>query len=121
MNSSKSALLLALLSAATLTSAMAQGTCNNVPERVIQVAVTNPTPGIMSHEVASIIALTHKAQAQYRRTGKPQDLARVNAMRAELASRGFGRATQNAPVAGPDAFLTAQAPHSCQLLASAGL
>jgi len=55
-------------------------------------AVANPAAEpVMSHEVATLIQLTHQAEAQYRRSGSPQDLARVRAMRIELAGRGFGK------------------------------
>jgi len=54
-------------------------------------AVANPAAPVMSHEVATLIQLTHQAEAQYRRSGSPQDLARVRAMRIELAGRGFGK------------------------------
>ncbi len=119
MNKSISTLLLALVSVTTTGSALAQSACADAPTRVIQAAVPNPAAPVMSHEVASIIKLTHQAEAQYRRTGKPQDLARVKVMREELASRGYGRATQNAPAKDPNAILLAEAPRYCQLFASA--
>ncbi len=68
-------------------------------------AVAKPETPVMSHEVATLIQLTHQAEAQYRRSGSPQDLARVRAMRIELASRGFGKSTQVAP-----AVLSTQTP-----------
>lgn len=119
MTKTTSTLLLALIGTLTMGSALAQSACNNAPERVIQAAVNNPVPGVMTHEVASIIALTQKAQAQYRRSGSPQDLARVNAMRTELASRGFGRITQDAPAIDPNAVVLASTPRVCQVFASA--
>lgn len=119
MNQSISTLLLALVSVTMTSSALAQSACADAPTRVIQAAVSHPAAAVMSHEVASIIKLTHQAEAQYRRTGQPQDLARVKVMREELASRGYGRATQNAPAQNPEAMLLAQAPRDCQLIASA--
>lgn len=103
MNKSVSTLLLALVSAATAGNALAQSAATDASSRtrVIQVAVANPVAPIMSHEVATIIKLTHQAEAQYRRTGSPQDLAQVKAMRVELASRGFGRVTRPAPAMDP--------------------
>jgi hypothetical protein len=96
MNKRFSALFIALSSAALTGTALADSTAAT-SSRVIQVAAINPVQPIMSHEVATLIKFTHNAEAQYRRTGSPLDLARVQAMRIELASRGFGRSTQAAP------------------------
>lgn len=95
----KSLSLLALLFALAAGNALAQSAITEapVPARVIQVAAHNPVAPAMTHEVATLIKFTHQAQAQYRRSGSPQDLARVKAMQIELASRGFGRVTQPAP------------------------
>lgn len=119
MNPSISTLLLALVAVTMTGNALAQSACVDAPTRVIQAAVSHPAAPVMSHEVASIIKLTHQAAAQYRRTGKPQDLARVKVMREELASRGYGRATQNAPAKDPNAMLLAEASRDCPLIASA--
>jgi len=84
---------------------------------VIQVAARNPVTLVMTHEVATLIKFSHQAQAQYRRSGSPQDLARVKAMQIELASRGFGRATQSAPAMSGDTQLASNA--NGQFVASA--
>ncbi|MDD2880754.1 MAG: hypothetical protein PHQ58_09970 [Rhodoferax sp.] len=97
MNKSISSLVFAIVSVAAAGSALAQGASTNTQVPVIQVAAVKPVVPVMSHEVATLIKLTHQAEAQYRRSGSPQDLARVKAMHTELASRGFGRATQPAP------------------------
>lgn len=97
MNKFISSLLLAIVSVAATGSALAQGVSSNTHMSAIQVAAEKPVAPVMSHEVATVIKLTHQAEAQYRRSGSPQDLARVKAMHTELASRGFGRATQPAP------------------------
>lgn len=97
MNKTISSLLFAVVSTVAAGTAMAEG-ANTAPEaRVIQVAAAKQATPVMSHETATVIKLTHQAEAQYRRSGSPQDLARVKAMHTELASRGFGRATQPAP------------------------
>ena len=98
MNKSVSTLLLALVSVATAGAAMAQGDAAAPATKIVQVAAINPEKPVMSHEVASLMQAMQKAQAQYRRSGQPQDLARVEAVRRELASRGFGRVTQAAPI-----------------------
>jgi len=98
MNKSVSTLLLTLVSVATAGAAMAQGSAAAPVAKTIQVAAINPEKPVMSHEVASLMQAMQKAQAQCRRSGQPQDLARVEAVRRELASRGFGRVTQAAPV-----------------------
>ncbi|BCO25290.1 hypothetical protein MIZ03_0150 [Rhodoferax lithotrophicus] len=99
MNKFFSPWLLALVGVAATQSSLAQSDpsapVSTVP--VIQAAATHPVTPVMTHDVATMIKLSHQAQAQYRRTGSSQDLARVNAMRHELASLGFGRATQPAP------------------------
>lgn len=64
--------------------------------RIIQVADARPEVPSMTHELATMIQLSHQAQAQYRRTGSPQDLARVKIMQIELARRGLGRAPRAA-------------------------
>ncbi|OIP15226.1 MAG: hypothetical protein COZ09_11755 [Comamonadaceae bacterium CG_4_10_14_3_um_filter_60_42] len=95
----KSFTLIALISMLAAGNALAQNTAAEAPAqaRVIQVAMRNPAAPAMTHEIATLIKFSHQAQAQYRRSGSPQDLARVKAMQTELASRGFGRATQPAP------------------------
>jgi len=99
MNKSFSSLLLTLLLAVTAGSALAQeGATASPVQPVVQVATANPQTPVMSHEVASLMQTLQKAQAQYRRSGNSQDLARVEAVRRELASRGFGRITRPAPV-----------------------
>ncbi|GAB4214853.1 MAG: hypothetical protein Fur007_11780 [Rhodoferax sp.] len=65
------------------------------PSVVVAAAPVKPT---MSYEVAVLMQQTQRAQAQYRRTGSSQDLARVKAMQIELARHGYGRSTQIAPV-----------------------
>jgi hypothetical protein len=87
--------LLALALVATSGLALAESTTS---PKAIQVAILNTQPPVMSHEVASLMQTMQKAQAQYRRSGQPQDLARVDAVRRERASCGFGKATQSAPV-----------------------
>ena len=95
--------VLTLLSVTVAANALAESATTNASNRprVIQVSVANPVAPIMSHEVATIIELTHQAEAKYRRTGSPQDLAQVKALRVELASRGFGRLTRPAPAVDP--------------------
>lgn len=73
------------------------GTTANQASSTVQVASLNSQTPVMSHEVASLMQTMQKAQAQYRKTGQSQDLARVESMRRELASRGFGRVTVSAP------------------------
>jgi hypothetical protein len=118
MNKSISSLLFALVSVAVTGTALAD-TAGTESTRVIQVAAANPVTPVMSHDVATIIKLSHKAQAQYRRTGSPQDLARVNAMQVELASRGFGRTTTPAPAMLPATSQLATMGHATQQVASA--
>jgi uncharacterized lipoprotein YajG len=96
MNKRLSSLFIALSTVTLAGTALADSAAATNPP-VIQVATTNPVQPIMSHEVATLIKFTHSAEAQYRRTGSLQDLARVKAMRVELTNRGFGRATQSAP------------------------
>lgn len=105
MNTSVSSLLLTLLLAATAGSALAQeGAAASPAPAVVQVATANPQTPVMSHEVASLMQTLQSARVQYRRSGSAQDLARVEAVRRELASRGFGRVTRPAP------DMTAQTP-----------
>ena len=92
-----SSLLLTIASLATAGHTLAQTASPDTLMPVIQVAAAKQITPVMSHETATVIKLTHQAEAQYRRSGSPQDLARVKAMHTELASRGFGRATQPAP------------------------
>lgn len=115
MNKSFSSLLLALVSVATAGTAMAQGSTAAPAVKTIQVATTNPEKPVMSHEVASLMQNLQKAQAQYRRSGQEQDLARVNAVRRELASRGFGHATQTAPVMMAESATSLEADRSVQV------
>jgi len=73
--------------------ALAQSDTTSSKESPISIQSTNPaaqTP-VMTHEIASLIQTLQKAQVQYRRSGQSQDLARVEAMRRELASRGFNK------------------------------
>ena len=98
----KSYSLLALVGLLAAGNVFAQNTpATETP--VVQAAVRHPVGPTMSYEVATLIKFTHQAQAQYRRSGSAQDLARVKAMQTELASRGFGRATQAAPAMVADA------------------
>ena len=85
---------------------------------VVQAAVRHRVAPTMTHEVATLIKFSHQAQAQYRRSGSPQDLARVNAIHIELASRGFGRITQPALAVSPDAPLGSNANIGSQFVAS---
>ncbi|MDO8320733.1 hypothetical protein [Rhodoferax sp.] len=113
----KSYSLLALVCALAAGNVLAQ----NAPAAqtpVVQAAVRNPVAPIMSHEVATLIKFTHQAQAQYRRSGSPQDLARVKAMQTELASRGFGRTTQDAPAMGVDVQLAGNMTGNSQFMTS---
>ncbi len=120
MNTSFSTLLVAMLSVVSFNAAYAQSaSTSEAPARVIQVAVTHPEKAVMSHDVASMIKLSHQAQAQYRRTGSAQDLARVNAMRLALAERGIGRATQPAPALQADTQFAAPAVAANITVASA--
>ncbi len=120
MNKFISSLKFATVSVAAAGSAWAQGASANNLMPVIQVATAKPVAPIMSHEVATVIKLTHQAEAQYRRSGSPQDLARVKAMHRELASRGFGRATQPAPaVMASDMQFAATLSVNSQFVASA--
>jgi len=100
--------MLSLVFAATSGAAMAQsGTTANPATTSVQVVSLNSQTPVMSHEVASLMQTMQKAQAQYRRTGQSQDLARVESMRRELASRGFGRATVSAAVMVADSAVPA--------------
>ncbi|PKO62627.1 MAG: hypothetical protein CVU24_03125 [Betaproteobacteria bacterium HGW-Betaproteobacteria-18] len=114
----KSFVLIALVSVLLAGNALAQNAAP-APARMIQVAAINPVAPTMTHEVASLIKLTHQAEAQYRRSGSAQDLARVNAMRVELASRGFGRATQVAPAMTFDTQVDSRLSGNGQFVASA--
>lgn len=98
MNKSLSLVIFALAGVASTGTALAQSATEVTLSKPILVAATRTEQPVMSYEVASMIQLLHKAQAQHRRSGQAQDLARVQATRRELASRGYGRATQNAPV-----------------------
>lgn len=119
MNTSLS--LIALVSVLVAGNALAQSAATEAPAqtRLVQVAVHNPVAPTMTHEVATLIKFSHQAQAQYRRSGSPQDLARVKALQIELASRGFGRATQPAPAMTFDAPLAGSMNGASQLVASA--
>ncbi|MDD5028202.1 MAG: hypothetical protein PHH58_01680 [Rhodoferax sp.] len=98
MTKSLSFVLLTLVGVACTGTAIAQSATLNTSPKVIQVAASNAEKPVMSYQVAALMQTLQKAQAQYRRSGQTQDLARVEAMRRELASRGFGRTTQSAPV-----------------------
>lgn len=99
MNQPMSFLLLSLSFVATAGHALAEdlAQASNPAGQVIQVAALNTQAPEMTHDVATIMQTLQKAQAQYRRSGNTQDLARVQAVRRELASRGFGRVTTPAP------------------------
>ncbi|MBE0473110.1 hypothetical protein [Rhodoferax sp.] len=113
--------LIALTSVLVAGNALAQNAATETAAqtRVVQVAVHNPVAPTMTHEVATLIKFSHQAQAQYRRSGSPQDLARVKAMQTELASRGFGRATQAAPAMTSDTQLAGNMSRNSQFVASA--
>jgi len=96
MNKSVSSLLVCVLCGTG--AALSVATPASAAPKVVQVATVNPEKPVMSHEVASLMQTLQKAQAQHRRTGQAQDLARVEALRRELAQRGYGRITQSAPV-----------------------
>jgi len=120
MNKSTSSLLLSLVSVLFAGNALAQSAVSSVAQAgVVQVAVVNPVAPVMTHDIATMIKLSHQAQAQYRRTGSSQDFARVNVMRSELASRGFGRATQAAPAMGVETQLASNLPGDHQVVVSA--
>lgn len=113
MNTSFSSVVFAMVSAALAGNALAQSAVGTASQSsVVQVAAINPVAPVMTHEVASMIKLTQQAQAQYRRSGSPQDLARVTVMQRELASRGFGRVTQAAPAMMSDPQWAAQTGQS---------
>ena len=116
----KSFSLIALVSVLVAGNALAQNAATESPAqtRVIQVTVPNPVTPTMTHEVATLIKFSHQAQAQYRRSGSPQDLARVKAVQIELASRGFGRASQSAPAMTVDTQLAGNRNLNGQLVAS---
>lgn len=100
---------------------LAQNAATETPAqtRVVQVAVHNRVVPTMSHEVTTLIKFSHQAQAQYRRNGSSQDLARVKAMQTKLASRGFGRATQSAPAMTSDTQLAGNMSRNSRFVASA--
>jgi RNA-splicing ligase RtcB len=98
----KSYSLLALVSMLAAGNVLAQS-APAAQTPVVMAAARYPVAPTMSHEVATLIKFAHQAQAQYRRSGSEQDLARVKAMQTELANRGFGRATQAAPAVVADA------------------
>lgn len=85
-------LSLAFVTASGAALAQSAATVNQATTSAQVTSLNSQTP-VMSHEVASLMQTMQKAQAQYRRTGQSQDLARVESMRRELASRGFGRVT----------------------------
>ncbi|MDD2918792.1 hypothetical protein [Rhodoferax sp.] len=117
----KSFSLIALVSVLAAGNALAKNAASeaSAQSRVIQVAAQNPVAPTMTHEVATLIKFSHQAQAQYRRSGSAQDLARVKAMQIELASRGFGRATQPAPAMSSDTQMAANVHRNSQFVASA--
>ncbi|OIN94021.1 MAG: hypothetical protein AUJ20_02075 [Comamonadaceae bacterium CG1_02_60_18] len=98
MNKSFSLAVFAVAGLVSTGAAVAQSAPLLTTPKVIQVAAIRTEQPVMSYEVASMIQLLHKAQAQHRRSGQAQDRARVEAARRELASRGYGRMTQSAPV-----------------------
>jgi hypothetical protein len=120
MNTSFSSVVFAVVSVVLAGNVMAQSVVvADSHTSVVQVAAINPVAPVMTHEVASMIKLTHQAQAQYRRSGNPQDLARVDVMHRELASRGFGRVTQAAPVLMAATPFAAQVDQSSVLASAA--
>lgn len=120
MNKISSSLLLSLVSVLLAGNALAQSSVGSANSSgVVQVAVVNPVAPVMTHDIATMIKLSHQAQAQYRRSGSSQDLARVNVMRSELASRGFGRATLSAPVMSVETQLASNLSGENQVLVSA--
>jgi len=86
------AVALSLFAGAALAQSGAPDTLGTKP--MTQLAATRPEVPVMTHELATLIKLSQQAQAQYRRSGSPQDLARVKAMQIELTRRGIGHATQ---------------------------
>ncbi len=98
MNKSVIKTLLAVVAISAAGATLAQSSTAAPAVKTIQVAAVNTERPVMSHEVAALMQTLQKAQAQHRRSGQTQDLARVEAVRRELASRGFGRVTQAAPV-----------------------
>ena len=120
MGKTISSVLFAVVATVAAGTVMAQAASTAPETRVIQAAAAKQITPVMSHETATVIKLTHQAEAQYRRSGSPQDLARVKAMHTELASRGFGRATQPAPaVMVNDAQFAATLSVNSQFVASA--
>lgn len=98
MNKSLSLVVLAVAGVASTGTALAQSATEGTTLKPILVAATRTEQPVMSYEVAALMQSLQKAQAQHRRSGQAQDLARVEAARRELASRGYGRLTQSAPV-----------------------
>lgn len=115
MNKPLTKLLLTVACVSLAGIASAQSGASAPAQKTIQVAAINPEKPVMSYEVASLMQMLQKAQAQHRRTGQAQDLARVEAVRRELASRGFGRATQLAPVMLANTTKPAQADRSVRV------
>lgn len=94
---------------ATLSTAAASWAADlSLPQgpRSVQVA-TQQAPGVMTHQVATLMQMKREADAQYRRSGRPADLAYARALDQELASRGWGPSTTTAPVAGAQDVLLA--------------
>ncbi len=106
MNKS-AALILLSLSALAAGQSMAQNISNPAS---VQVAVASNGAAVMTHEVATLMQKTREADAQYRRSGTALDKAYAQALRAELANKGFGRATLTVPLGNVAATELAQAP-----------
>lgn len=70
--------------------------------RHVQAAAPRTEAPSMNHQTAHMIKIKNDAEAKYRRTGNDQDLARVKVMEKEIASRGYGHATQPAPYQKPN-------------------
>ncbi|MBB1075671.1 hypothetical protein HUU62_14755 [Rhodoferax sp. 4810] len=99
MKSSLAVVLTALFAANTGFAMAQNGEERASPsEPVLQGERVNQPAAVMSHDVASLMQSLQQARVQYRRSGQPQDLARVEAVRRELAERGFGRVKRTLPV-----------------------
>ncbi len=92
-------LLIMLTASIGATQALAADVNATAPAKVIQVASVNQAAPTMTHQIATLMQMTQAADAQYRRSGQAKDQAYAQALRNELASRGFGRITVAAPAA----------------------
>lgn len=102
-----SKLLIALLTVVASTAALAEHPTLLTSTPSVRVAAANPSRGVMTHQVATLMQMARTADAQARRSGQAQDLAYARSLHAELASRGFGRQTVVAPVPGANGVLLA--------------